>query len=276
MTFFFFAGMGRSCSFWEYWTRYRHDQYSREALGLYNLDPPRFRTTGDLAVSSLNYDTFFHKLRCQAGGQPEKMNLDQYLKFQAAGFRLEGPFKQVSSTPNRSMNPESREVLLQWASQDPFVCAVLGNLAANGMIREICESPNSRSASQRQIKEAFLASWLRRETKAEHRPSDDSPEHLALYLQLIEEVAAKYLREDKLGRDGYFDVNSDDAVTITHKGVQHRVRVNRILDRSGLAELDLQTIGDRRYRFEPLWMHRLFVERYNDRMQQQIANRPAQ
>jgi hypothetical protein len=144
---------------------------------------------------------------------------------------------------------------------------MLYNLAGNTMIREIAEgyALSGRPYDEREVMEAYLAAWLERETKTDGRPSAVKPAHLDLYMQLLEGVAAKYLDEDRLDEQGCFSVRYDDVIRASHEGRELRFPAFRILNRSGLKYLDPREPGSRKYRFEPVWLHRLLVEKYSER-----------
>lgn len=108
--------------------------------------------------------------------------------------------------------------------------------------------------------------WLERDTKSTGRPSEAKPEYLDLYTRLLEAVAVKYLQEARMDGDGHFTVNYSDAITVEHQGQLLRFPVFRILDGSGLINLDPREPGSRRYRFEPAWIHRSLVTGHNSRL----------
>ena len=55
-------------------------------------------------------------------------------------------------------------------------------------------------------------------------------------------------------------VTDADSVDISVSGEPHSIPVADVLDRSGVAVLRNDNATQRKYRFEPLWMHRLLVE----------------
>jgi hypothetical protein len=151
--------------------------------------------------------------------------------------------------------------------QYPPVNSMFYNLAGNDMLRQIAEryALEELPYNERTVMEAYLAKWLERGSETHNRPSFAELEHLDLNLELLEGVAVKYLLENRVDSEGFFNVRDDDAVTVDYHGRRLSFPVFRILDRSGLKYLDLREPGSHRYRFEPVWLHRLLVERHNDR-----------
>jgi hypothetical protein len=263
--------LGRTFAFAEYWTMLRHDNRTGEELQIFQLNEPRFRTTGDVLVSSLNYDTYFHKLRMVDGEEFTSLTPTQYERFQASGFAKTGEFSSVEFETNPGMTTAGRKQFLDWVQTKPYVVATLGNLAGNGIIRDISEQRLGLPDNDRSVKEAYLNARLLRESNTSGRPGGVSSDHLELYLRLLEEVAVKVVKEKKVDEDGWFDVSEDDVIDCFIDGHNVHVRVSRILDRSGMKELRVADNGARHYRFEPVWLHRLFVERYEELHQQAAA-----
>jgi len=113
---------------------------------------------------------------------------------------------------------------------------------------------------------------MERDSKSNNRPSVAQPENLDLYLQLLQQAAVKPFVENKLDGEGYFDVPSDQVIAINWRGQQLSFPVQRVLDRSGLKIDDPRQTGTPRYRFEPIWLHRLLVEMHNERLSHQVSN----
>ena len=136
------------------------------------------------------------------------------------------------------------------------------------MIREILRQDvlENRSFDERRVTEAYLNQWLVRETKVHHRPSIEKPEHLDLYLSLLEHVATKYLEEGRIDTQGYFPVRDSDTVTVEVERRRKTFPVKRILDGSGLVFTDPREENISKYRFEPVWLHRLLTELHDERM----------
>ncbi len=260
--------LGRSAAMRDYWQA-RHSQFSREQLSLCVLAPPVLRTTGDLEVSSWNYHCFKYNVQqpLDATGKSGPISLATYRDWSAASFVRTGPFSTVTFDDNANMQPRVSQQLLNWSHQYPLVTSTLGNLAGNGFTREIVEGQvrQSRDYDEAQFMKSYFESWLRRETKAENRPSAGRPEHLDLYEQLLETVAAKYAAADRLSADGTFQVAASDTVAVTVGRERVECSVRNILDRSGCEALDPRRDAGDRYRFEPVWFHRMLVNAHNDR-----------
>jgi hypothetical protein len=131
-------------------------------------------------------------------------------------------------------------------------------------MREVIEEEvlAGREYDERRVMESFLQKWLVRDTRAEDRPSASKSHYLGLYLTLLQQVAVRYLHENALDENGYFEVRPEDAIQVQWRNRELIFRVNRILDRSGLKFVDPRDPG-MRCRFEPLWFHRLLVEMHN-------------
>ncbi len=270
--------LGRGLAFRDYW-QHRETVWTPEQLDLFLLQPPRLVTTGDLLVSTWNYHTWACKLSWSPSGQQCPMALEDYIRWVHADYPLNGPYRTVSFAPNQCMDDRVQGVLEQWACRYPVVDSMLYNLAGNTMIREICQRfvGSSREYDERAVMEAYFTAWLERDTASDNRPSAAKPEHLDLYLRLLEAVAVKYLVEGRLDERGFLTVRDTDTVSVDYRGELAEVPVYRILNRSGLKFIDPREPGTRSYRFEPVWFHRLLVEKHNDRVRSSlVAGVPAE
>lgn len=258
---------GRPLVFREYW----HQCCSAErvqGLSCFVLHPPNFVSFGDLRVSSWNYHCWKYKLcMVDAEGAETDLPLANYEQWCEAGFTREGSFENLRHAANQSMRPEVNETLEMWASTYPSVAAVLTNLAGNSMVREIVEDAVARKVdySEKQFKEEFFAKWLERDTLSGDRPSRLKPRELDLYVKLLEAVAVQYADQAIASTDGFFEVAPTDNAVVEHDGQSVSVEVERLLNRSGLVNLDAQRPGDARYRFEPIWFHRWLIEKHVER-----------
>jgi hypothetical protein len=262
------AVFARGFAFRDFWNK-RKGHPGKANVELHLLRPPTFRTTGDLTVSSWNYHTWKYNLTWAPDGkESSKMPLDAYTRWVDSGFSRQGMFQSVTCEANDSMRPDVRSALVQCAGEYPVVCSALCNLAGNSMIREILqqETLQRRPYDERQITQAYFDAWLTRETKVHDRPSIEQPDHLDLYLSLLERVAVKYLQEGAIDDQGYFSVRNGDSVTEEYESRQRAFCVKRILEGSGLIVTDPREEGHAKYRFEPLWAHRLLAEMHVDRM----------
>jgi hypothetical protein len=258
--------LGRGDAFCDYWRRTDSDSLPG-TLALMMLQPPDFRTTGDLLVSSWNYHCFQYKLSWTESGEKVSFTLDDYRGWVAAGFSRVGRYQNVTFLPNRSLDSGTQQMFERWATHEPVVCSLLPNLAGNGILRAIAEDFYWRDAryDERKVMDAYLRDRLCRESASQHRPCQTRPEFLEAYLQAFEELAAKYLREGRIDADGFFLVRDTDAILVPHRDAPIALPVNRILDRSGIECCDPRTKSGCRYRFEPVWFHRYFVTRYLER-----------
>lgn len=264
----------RPLAFCDYWNRYRTGDANRDS-SLFLLNAPQLSTTGDLLVSSWNYHCWRHKLGWFPPGEHDScaMPLHAYAEWTRLGFDQSGVFRTISYEANNSMNRRVDTELTKWAREHSVVAGMLRNLAGNSILREIVSEhvQRGRSYNEREVMEAYLSAWLVRDTKSDDRPSREKPEHLDLYMRLLEAVAVKYLQEQKVDDLGFFTVRPNDEITVRHHDRECTFPVKRILNRSGLIYVDPRPTGGDNYRFEPVWLHRLLVEKHNERQQQAIA-----
>ena len=261
---------GRPLAFHDYW-RIRQSEGLPHGLRAYVLNPPDFRTTGDLLVSSWNYDCWKYRLaRQNSKGQTQSMTFPDFQRWCECDFVTTGEFADVKFDQNKSLCPSVRDELQRWAQQHRVVVAVLPNLAGNSIVREIVEAhvENERSFNEREFMDEFFASWLERNTKSGDRPSRLKPGLLELYVKLLEAVAAKYVDQHRVDRLGYFDVLEQDQVVVQHDGESVSVSVRSLLNHSGVVTLDPVLPVAQRYRFEPVWVHRLLLQMHHERGQE--------
>ena len=259
---------GRPLVFRDYWHQCCSGQ-GTAGLRCFVLNAPELRTTGDLMVSSWNYHCWKYKLGWNEESHQQKhLSLEDYQRWSDMGFRLDEEFSGLVFKENRSLETTVQETLMQWASERPSVAAVLPNLAGNSMVREIVEETvvAGESYDENRFRAEFFAKWLERDTLSGDRPSRLKPQDLELYVRLLEEVAFKYGKEVALSKEGYFEVRDKDHVNVLHRGEVVSVSVQRLLNRSGLVNLDTQRPGDARYRFEPFWFQGWLMQMRNDRV----------
>ena len=158
--------------------------------------------------------------------------------------------------------------LKQLVKQQRYPQSPLRNLAGNGFLREVADEHRRLGIplDEQSFKKSYFDKWLVRDSKSGKRPSASSPEHLKLYLYLLENLAVKVLREGRVDDYGFFALHDDDMIDCQYQGQRLSFPAIRILDRSGLKHHDPRTPGDGRYRFEPIWLHRMLVDAYNRRI----------
>jgi hypothetical protein len=259
---------GRSLAFCDYWHR-KAKGGSNAAAALFVLNPPVFRTTGDLRVSSWNYHSWKYRLQWAPDGSERTcLPLAAYAEWSERGYPHSGPFATVSCLANTSLMPRVRDALSACAQSQPVVGGTLYNLAGNSMSREIIEefALAGRAFDELSFMAAYLQKWLERETASDNRPSARQPEYLDLYLRLLQEVAVRVLAEDRVDDYGCFVLLETETVEIDYQGQRLVFPVKRVLERSGLKHFDPRQPGPPKYHFEPIWMHRLLVEMHNDRV----------
>ena len=265
---------GRPLVFRAYWHRCCSEN-SLSGLNCFVLHPPELVSTGDLMVSSWNYHCWKYRLEQVApSGESIPMPLEDYEAWRKACFTRDGPYSGVNCNANQSLQSKVQDELDRWATTHPSVASVLGNLAGNSMVREIVEEfvLSGKPFDERGFKEEFFSKWLERDTFSGDRPSRLKPQDLELYIKLLESVAVMYANEAIQSSDGFFEVGSNDEAVVLHNGALIRVPVERLLNRSGLVNLDSQRPGDARYRFEPLWFHRWLVGEHQTRSKEQLRD----
>ncbi len=195
------------------------------------------------------------------------MSFADYEHWSRQNFPTTGEFADVRFKENCCGRPDRRDALQRMVKQDRVVMAVFPNLAGNSILREIVDSnlDANKTFNEREFMREFFARWLERDTATDNRPSRIQDEHLEVYLGLLEAVAAKYIDEDRVDRYGYFEVFDDDRVEIQHHGETVSVRASQLLNRSGIVTLDPALPVAQRYRFEPLWIHRLLLQTHLER-----------
>ncbi len=259
---------GRPCAFIQYW-KARRSELKTQNIELYVLQPPQLRTTGDLLVSSWNYASFKYGVAWSLpDGKTAPLALKDYTAWSAEGFVRSGRFQDISMMENQEITPRVQHALVQCAQQYRSVGPLLCNLAGNSIIREIVARHvlQNMPFDEHQMMADYFDAWLERDYESDGRPSHAHPDHVELYLQLLEQVAVRYLRENRVDGEGYFVVSENDQIQLTHDGRQLSFPVQRILDRSGMKHIDPRQTDQLRYRFEPIWLHRFLVEQYNGRV----------
>jgi hypothetical protein len=106
------------------------------------------------------------------------------------------------------------------------------------------------------VKRSVYNALLKRARDTHNRPIQGSIQ----YEIFLQDIARRYASEvDPV--TGYFLVTFDDFVAFKDEaGRSAAVKVSDVLDRSGLARLDPIDFSQRKYRFEPFWLHRYLAE----------------
>jgi hypothetical protein len=268
--------LGRPLAFRDYWQDRLTHGLPRE-VSEFVLSPPHFQTLGDLLVSSWNHDGWKHQIqRTDPSGANQPMSLLDYQGWESQDFSQSGEFANIQLANGHRLDPRGRQELRRLAKSDRIVAAVLQNLAGNGIARDLIQEQVDRELpyDAESFQQEFFARWLERDTETDDRPSRSKPELLDVYLDLLDSVAANYLERGQVDRLGYFAVANQDEVSVTFQGEQVTVPVHRLLNRSGLVNVDPLRPTDQRYRFEPVWIHRLLYQRHLDRQQEQLNQQP--
>ncbi len=256
---------GRPFSFVTYWHQRDANRYQDIVHG-FILRKPEFRTDGDIQVSNWNFDSWKFGLRRGSAQANAEVTFAEYQAWCERGYGCDGEFSDMIFDPNDHMKVEVRATLERWISEEPTVAAVISNLAANGMVRDILvdQLRAGEEFDERTFMDQFLTRWLERDTKSDDRPSLIKPTHLHAYLGLLENVAASYSSSVKA--DGTFSVPSDANVKIELNGGDVMVSVKGLLNRSGLVTVQPFGKATNEYRFEPFWLHRFLTGRYVRRL----------
>ena len=257
--------LGRGIAFRDYWKK-TAGHFATSRLNLYILEPPKFNTTGDLLLSTWNYHRYAHALRWHSDASSD-VSLHDFQQWAESGFARAGRFQELDCTPADAVDARSEAELKRLMTTHRYPQLAFQNLAGNSILREIVSAKVHRGVrcDKQSIMNEYFEKWLVRDTKSSNRPSDANPQHKELYVRLLEELSAKVLREDRLDSHGFFWVSDHETIDCTHGGQQLSFPAHQILDRSGLTHLDPRTPGARRYRFEPVWLHRMLVDSYNQR-----------
>lgn len=275
-TFQHIVVFGRPFAFIEYWEGVREISGPLD-IQLFMLNPPQMRTTGDLLVSSWNYCNW--KFGAQSrldNGETAPLSFEEYVKWSEADFARSAVFENIVCQTNGELDPRVRDELIEYARAQRILGPLLCNLAGNTILREIVANRVRAGLpfDERQVMDAYFQAWLERDFQSDGRPSFQHPDHLDLYLQLLEQVAVKYAVAARLDHNGCFAVTDSDCVQVMHQDHQLSFPVQRILDRSGLKHIDPRQSAPRRYRFEPIWMHRYLVQRHNERQTEALSVAP--
>lgn len=263
--------LGRGLAFRDYW-QIKAGYYPTSRMNLYMLETPQFTTTGDLLVSSWNYHVFRHKL---SWGSGEPFSFSDFRDWAGASFSLEGRFRDHVTSPPGAIRNDVLEAVERLGVEHRFINTALRNLAGNSILREIIDRHvrNGLPCDERSLKEEYFEKWLERDTKSDNRPSIAKPEHLQEYMRVLESLAAKIVREKRLDSRGFFVLEDNETIEFDYRGRILRLPAYMVLNRSGLKYVDPRTPGGRRYRFEPIWFHRLLVDRYNSSVSSGVATR---
>lgn len=263
---------GRPFCFEAYWQLHQREGSDAAAVVRgYMLRKPEFRTTGDIQVSNWNFDSWKFGLCRRSEESEQVVCFSDYRAWCDRGFSCDGEFSDIIFDANQHMTVEARQRLNRWISDEPSVAAVISNLAANGMVRDILvdQLQNGREFDERQFMKQFVSRWLKRDTQSDDRPSQIKPEYLDVYLRLLENVAA--ICSSSLHADGTFSVSKDEQVKVPFQGGYIAVSVRDLLNRSGLVTAEPFGEVPGRVRFEPLWLHRFLIGNHAQRTREENA-----
>ena len=112
------------------------------------------------------------------------------------------------------------------------------------------------------LREQLVGGILKRNKDTHKRPAKESLNHEE-YEFMIAQIAAHYVFEDKVDENGWFIVGEEDELRIEINGKRLKFKVRNVLDRSGLIDIRPTSTNFLRYRFEPFWLHKYYLEIYN-------------
>jgi hypothetical protein len=94
------AVFGRGFTFRDFWQQ-RTEHRDETDVELFLLNPPKFRTTGDLLVSSWNYHSWKYDLAwAPDGNETAKIPLDAYSQWVESGFARNDKFQSITFDAN--------------------------------------------------------------------------------------------------------------------------------------------------------------------------------
>jgi hypothetical protein len=143
----------------------------------------------------------------------------------------------------------------------PFLRYSLSNLAVGNVVLQ--HTAPGMDESEYTLKSRIFEDLIARDAETHGRPGTGS-RYDASYLQLLEQIAAKYANVNDKGE---FTVSPKDALPLSSVTGEPlgEVLVTATLERSGLAYLASPTSTTKRFRFSPFWVHGYLAERYNER-----------
>jgi hypothetical protein len=219
---------GRPEAFWPRLAQRSNSPPSAVPHRFFLLQGPDFQTTGDL------------RFRCR-----------DYYQWQ---HQQEAPAAVVTA-------------LLATLDSNPFLRPSFRPLAGGNFILDSVIAAVDNGAGARPS-----AEWLRRELfdrylERNHRSHGRPGPGNARYRRLLQDAAVFPLRHDRpIDAHGYFEVHPTDSLPFVDlSGELCFVPLQNLLDRSGVALLDLDRLDRRYYRFDPLWLHAALIEAWLDR-----------
>lgn len=220
---------GRPEGFYAWLADPARTEESNTVVDLFHLQPPRYRTSGDLAFRVRGYLDFTQQLDAlEASGQ------------------LDGYIANVTGA----------------VDAHPFLTYSMGILSVGNVVIE--HTGPGLDESEQQLKVRLFDDIVLRASDTHGRP-EPGGELGGPYLRALEDVAVRYA---EVGDDGLFSVRSEDTVTLRDDSGSElgEVQVRDLLNRAGLALHSSATASTARYRFDPFWVHAHLIERYNLRV----------
>ena len=128
----------------------------------------------------------------------------------------------------------------------------LGALANRAQSQFLIEALAGGATEEHEIKSSIYNALLARAHESHHRPTQEETEYDAFLREIARRYAPKIDPET-----GYFHVAYSDFIEFRDEGGHSAaVKVSDVLNRSGVARLDPVDFSQRKYRFEPFWLHR--------------------
>lgn len=219
---------GRPEAFWPWLNNPKRDPPPYVTNRPFVLHGPRYETFGDLAFRTNQY----HQRKTQRDAPPELID-------------------------------EMRKTVLR----HPYLGYTLRPLSAGNFLIEAamarCSSKDTAIPTDEQVRSGLFSDLLSRNNGSHGRPAHNDDQYLAA----LELAAAFPLGNGRpLDKQGYFEVLTTDHITFTDRNKQSvTVKLQSLLNRSGLIMLDPSDLMRTRYRFEPFWVQMHLIELLNRR-----------
>ena len=249
------AVFGRPEAFWRFWATFDNNPRPSAEIEWLALNPPSFRTTGDLSLATHHYDV--GSLELVRGGQT--MSLLDYIAWEKSGYSLKGEWMDVAfkgmALAKPPIDPKARLSLRDWCMKEQFMVDAISNLDGKNQLLGMMSDGEvfGDGVTARSLLDLMFSQHLERGARTHGRP-EGGVSGFDLYKSLLHKIAVKYAPvADQTS--GCFWVGFEDTVSVTFRGTTSKVFVRDILDCSGLALLDPPRGNRRRYRFDPIWTH---------------------
>lgn len=179
-------------------------------------------------------------------------------KFKSTGDLNVFMDNQTELTPEKKVFLEkttTRKAFIERAKQHAFIRSSLPILFLARDTFELVPAPSEKTDQAKYLKENLVSGMFRRNFSTHGRPSDTHLDKFMAYKCLLRAVAIKYKNVDK---EGCFRVKFGDEIEELAIGLKCNVR--RLLERSGLVDIEPVGTATVKFRFQPFWVHRYLAE----------------